>query len=159
MKYFDETKKGLCIYNAGPWFRPDQEERNTFMKETLEKLGFNVFDPRTANLVPPDANTDWRKTAFEGNIGAIREADCVIATTDGLDAGTMMEAGVAYQAGIPIIYFAETLGDKQFNLMLAQSGIHVVLSREQLVKDLQNPELLKCIVENKVFSEYSGNIE
>ena len=36
--------------------------------------------------------------------------------------GTIWEAGVAYQSKKPIIYYAETLGDKPFNLMLAMTG-------------------------------------
>lgn len=159
MKYYNENHEGLRMYLAGPWFRDDQMERNIFLKEATDSLLFNTFDPRTANLCPADATMDWKENAFQANVGAILESDVVLVTTDGLDCGTIFEAGIAYQAGIPIIYFAETLGDRQFNLMLAQSGIHVILSREQLVDDLANPELLECIKTKKVFKQYNGEIE
>ena len=46
--------------------------------------------------------------------------------------GTIWEAGYAYGIGKPVIYFAETLGDNQFNLMLAQSGRDVFTSQDEV---------------------------
>lgn len=157
-KYYEASWK-YKVYSAGPFFNPEQLERSNYIKQALEELGFCVFDPKSANLVEPDSDKDWRQQAFENNIDAILESDFVLATTDGLDAGTMLECGVAYQADVPIVYFAETLGDKQFNLMLAQSGNHIILSREQLIKDLANPDIVDKIVDGEVVSEYEGDIE
>ena len=48
--------------------------------------------------------------------------------------GTIWEAGFAYGINKPVIYFAETLGDNQFNLMLAQSGRDVFTSQDEVTK-------------------------
>ena len=49
------------------------------------------------------------------------------------DIGTIFEAGVAFQAGKPIVYFCEGLPDgAKFNLMLARSGVKVCTTIEQL---------------------------
>lgn len=80
-----------------------------------------------------------------------------------LDAGvfvsnTIFEAGEAHALGVPIVYFAETLGNNKFNLMLAQSGIAVVQSREALKEFLNNPNKLVHLLTMESI-EYDGRIE
>ena len=56
----------------------------------------------------------------------------VFAVTDGKDMGTIWEAGYAYGIDKPVLYYAETLGNNQFNLMLAESGKDVFLSQDEV---------------------------
>lgn len=146
------------VYLASPWFNDEQFERCEWLRDTLIDLGFNVFSPKDENLVIPDADLDWREQAFKGNINAINDCSFLIAITNGKDMGTIFECGHAYSIGKPIVYFAEGLNG-QFNLMLAQSGKHVITSREQLVEDFKKVEFLNSLYYNLNFKEYTGAIE
>lgn len=142
------------VYLAGGWFSPAQEERLYAVKKIIEDAGFSVFFPKEDNLCPPDADDRQRKASFEGNCMDIRRSDLIVGITDERDIGTIWELGYAYAMDKPIVYFAETLGDRGFNLMLAQSGIAVALSRDELSSIINDIEANG--ISNK---EFSGNIE
>jgi len=146
----------MKVYIASPFFNEEQLERVEFIERALTRLGYDLFSPRLDTKVTPDANEEARQNAFEANVNAIGESDMIIAVTDGKDVGTIFEAGFAYAAKIPILYFAETLGDNQFNLMLAQSHTKgICLNRAELVATL------KDILENKHTANkgFKGEIE
>ena len=69
---------------------------------------------------------------FNDNCNAIKSSRAVFAVTDGKDVGTIWEAGYAHGIGKPVVYYAETLGDNLFNLMLAQSGNEVFTSQNEV---------------------------
>lgn len=164
------------IYFAGPWFTAAQAEREQRLIKRLRELGFDVFSPReSSNITGSFADPKVQKATFEGNIVNIDSCDILFAVTDGkqgtctepdkagqpmqaIDAGTMVEVGYAYRmrresGKKPImVYYAETLGNAQFNLMLAQSADIVITKYE----DLAN--LPKWIEENIQVS-YNGMIE
>lgn len=128
----------MKAYIASPFFNPEQLERVQFIERLLDKVGIEKFSPRVDTYVKPDSNDNERRTAFFANLKGIDVADFIIVVTDGKDVGTIFEAGYACAKQIPILYFAETLGDKPFNLMLAQSatlGTHK--TREELYDQLQ----------------------
>ena len=112
------------IYFAGGWFNPAQEEEHTRVGNFLNVLDFaETFNPRTSGGdFKPGKETDAMTLAFLSNCQHIDEADIIVAITDYKDMGTLWETGYAYKAKKPIIYYAETLGDKPFNLMLAKTG-------------------------------------
>lgn len=124
--------KQYDLYLASPFFTPVQVEREEFVKTKLRDEGFRVFSPKENCFLPPDANLSDQKSVFEQNCDAIKSCSAVFAITDGKDIGTIWEAGYAYGIGTPVIYFAETLGDNGFNLMLAQSGVMVILDRDNI---------------------------
>lgn len=164
------------IYFAGPWFTAAQAEREQRLINRLRELGFEVFSPRESlNITGSFSDSKIQKAAFEGNIVNIDSCDILFAVTDGkkgictepdktgqviqaIDAGTMVEVGYAYRirresGKKPImIYYAETLGNAQFNLMLAQSADIVITKYE----DLKN--LPKWIEEGAQIG-YTGMIE
>ena len=84
----------------------------------------------------------------------IRMSELVVGITDERDIGTLWEIGYAYAMDKPIVYFTETPGDRGFNLMLAQSGIAVALSRDELSSIIN--DIKANGISNK---EFSGNIE
>lgn len=153
------NQSGLKVYSANPWFTEEQMERSEYIRTTLLKLGFNVYDPKSEGLVKPSSSVDWRKEVFNHNVKAIEQADFILAVTDGKDMGVCFETGYAYGCGTPIVYFAETLGHNKFNLMLAQSGIAVLTSRDELEATLQDNNFIDSILNNIVYKEYTGNIE
>ena len=114
------------FYLASPFFRPDQVERESRIKHWLRGLGYNVFSPKEASFLKGDASLDEQEATFDGNCEAIKNSTAVFAITDTKDMGTIWEAGYAFGIDKPIIYYAETLGNNPFNLMLAQSGCAVL---------------------------------
>ncbi|PHE70559.1 nucleoside 2-deoxyribosyltransferase [Bacillus wiedmannii] len=131
-KTLASSKKHHC-YVAAPFFNPDQITRVALVETLLEKHGFTYFSPRKELVCPPNATDQQRKETFEGNENGIKDAEFLVAITDGKDMGTIWEAGVAYALGIPVIYVAFTLGkDGMFNLMLAESGVAACKTVEEL---------------------------
>lgn len=120
------------VYLASPFFKPDQVEREEAVKKILRDRGLTVFSPKENCFLPPTAGLQDQRKVFQDNVDAIERCRVVLAITDGKDIGTIWEAGYAFGIGIPVIYFAETLGPYGFNLMLAQSGRMVILNREDL---------------------------
>lgn len=120
------------FYFASPFFNPEQVEREERMIAHLRGLGFEVFSPKESCHLDAKASQQSREEVFASNCKAIDEARAVFAVTDGKDMGTIWEAGYAYGTNKPVIYFAETLGNNQFNLMLAQSGRDVFTSQQEV---------------------------
>lgn len=110
------------IYFASPFFTPEQIEREERLKKHLKGMGYKVYSPKEACNLPAKSSDEDREKTFQANCEAIRQSKAVFAITDGKDMGTIWEAGFAYGIGKPILYYAETLGNNPFNLMLAQSG-------------------------------------
>ncbi len=144
----------MKVYLASGWFTPKALEEVEELENLLGELGLNVASPRKIFICPPNAPLDVQKDTFKGNVEHIRTADFVLCNTRDKDMGTIFEAGVAYNADVPIVYFAQGLTGN-FNLMLAQSGVKVTTSYEELREYLS-----RCIEEKKViFEPYYGRIE
>lgn len=141
------------FYFASPFFRPEQVEREERMIAHLRGLGFKVFSPKESCHLDAKASQASREEVFNSNCDAIRNARAVFAVTDGKDMGTIWEAGYGYGIGKPIMYFAETLGDNQFNLMLAQSGVDVFTSQDEVTFNA----ILNALTGN--VRKYRGDIE
>lgn len=120
------------IYFASPFFNPEQVEREERMIKHLRSLGFRVFSPKENCHLDPKAGSESRTNVFKANCDAIKASRAVFAVTDGKDMGTIWEAGYAYGIDKPVLYYAETLGNNQFNLMLAESGKDVFLSQDEV---------------------------
>ena len=145
----------MKIYFASPWFTAAQLERETRLIKKLRELGFEVFSPREeSNISGSFADENSQKSTFENNITNIDDCDILFGVTDGklgictepdkegkpmnaADSGTLFEIGYAYncnrKTGKPyLVYYAETLGNAPFNLMLAQSGDIIITEYEDL---------------------------
>ena len=120
------------FYFASPFFNDEQVEREERMIEHLRNQGFRVFSPKENCLLDSKASFSSRDEVFKSNCDAINNSVGVFAVTDGKDMGTIWEAGYAYGIKKPVIYYAETLGDNKFNLMLAQSGRDVYTSQKEV---------------------------
>ena len=146
----------MKVYFAGPWFCKSQEEREERVKSKLRELGFEVHSPKEdSNITGSFMDPSFRKKVFESNIHNIDDCDVIFGMTDGkkclniepdqlgksiqaIDSGTMIECGYAYalrckQKTSPlIVYYAETLGNAPFNLMLQESADIVITDFEDL---------------------------
>jgi nucleoside 2-deoxyribosyltransferase len=144
----------MKVYLASGWFTPKALEEVEALENLLGDLGLNVASPRKIFICPPNAPLDVQKDTFKGNVDHIRTADFVLCNTRDKDMGTIFEAGVAYNADVPIVYFTQGLTGN-FNLMLAQSGVKVTTSYDEL------RDYLKRSIEagNPLFETYYGRIE
>ena len=138
--------KSKRIYLASPWFNEAQAEREDRVKNKLRELGFDVWSPKENSSLSPITDPKVREAIFAANISGMKDCDIIFAITDEKDMGTIWEAGFVYgmnitkKEPITIVYYAETLGDGMFNLMLAQSGNIVITNFNDMDK---LPELIE----------------
>lgn len=146
----------MKVYFASPFFNEEQVEREERLKTKLRELGFEVFSPKEASHLKKDSSLNEQKETFEMNLKNIDNCDILFGVTDGKDMGTIWECGYANGLNrirankIIIVYYCETLGNNQFNLMLARSADLVITD----YKDMDN--FVKLLKEGNV---YEGLIE
>ena len=142
------------IYYAGGWFSPEQEEQHTRIYNLI-KDKYDVFNPKLESLITPGCSSDKMTQTLIGNIEGIKNADLVVVLYDYRDIGTIWEAGFAYSSKKPIIYFAEHLNGKPFNLMLAKTGRFA--SNEKVLLKLLEDETSWMFKD--VYNDFKGEIE
>lgn len=141
------------IYYAGGWFTPEMEEEHSRIYDLI-KDKFEVFNPKLESRITKESTQDDMTETLIGNIAGISNADLVLVIYDRKDTGTIWEAGCAYACNKPILYYAETLGDKPFNLMLAKTG-NVARNMDELLEKLNDEHTF----EFKRVYDYKGEIE
>lgn len=125
------SSKKYDFYLASPFFNEDQIEREERIKSLLRIYGYKVYSPREHGVVGNLSDSVAIQETFNSNVEAINDSKKVLAITDRKDMGTIWEAGYAYGKGIPIVYYAETLGDNPFNIMLSESGIGIYTDQKK----------------------------
>ena len=146
----------MKAYIASSWFNPIANQEVDDIISTLETNNFGVFSPRDFFFFLPTADLKTQKSTYEGNLEHLHKCDFMICNTHGKDMGSIFEAGYFKALEKPIVYFCAGLPQgASFNLMLAQSGIKVCTSTEEL-----NDYLHRCDCEGKLlFEPYYGEIE
>lgn len=142
------------IYLAGGWFTPEQDEQHTRIYNLI-KDKFDVFNPRIEGEIDNGTSNDKMSSILIGNIEGIQNADLTIVLYDYRDTGTIWEAGFSYASKKPIIYFAEHLNGRPFNLMLAKTG-RFAANEQDLIK-LLNDESSWTF--KNVYDDFKGVIE
>ncbi|AVK64171.1 nucleoside 2-deoxyribosyltransferase [Lactobacillus sp. CBA3606] len=139
MKTRLESKTPM-IYLAGPWFTAGQPERLAKIEQLMNELELTYYSPRLDGIdLTPDATEADRNAVFDDNVAHLKQAKLVVAVVDGFDTGTIWETGTAFGLNIPVAYYAETLADGTFNVMLAKSGKATVQNMADLKAFLQDP--------------------
>ena len=148
------------FYIAAPFFNASQRDVVNKIKSQIESKSFEVFSPMHEFVCPPDANEDVCQKTFLGNLRAIDKSRFIVAVTTNKDMGTLFEAGYGFKSNKEIIYFAQTLGKKPFNLMLAQSCIDAIRSFEELDEVLTNIKVsIDKGIDHKKHYRYTGPVE
>ena len=142
------------VYLAGGWFTPEMEEEHTRIYNLI-KDKYEVFNPKLESLITEKSTKDDMTQTLIGNIVGIQNADIVLVIYDGKDTGTIWEAGCAYANKKPIIYYAEKLNGRPFNLMLAKTGLYASNELELLEKLSDEASY----VFNDVTHDYEGDVE
>ena len=137
-EYINHILEGINYYEydfylASPFFNDNQIEREEAIKNTLRNNDYSVYSPKENGILTPDATDEVRTKVFRENCEAIQKSRRILAITDEKDIGTIWEAGYAYGIGKEIVYYAETLGDNPFNVMLGKSGIGIFTNYDDLV--------------------------
>ena len=122
------------FYLASPFFKDSQIQREEAVKNALRNEGYTVYSPRENGILTPDATDEVRTKIFKENCEAIQKSRRILAITDEKDIGTIWEAGYAYGLGKEVVYYAETLGNNPFNVMLGKSGIGIFTKYNDLVE-------------------------
>lgn len=122
------------FYLASPFFKDSQIQREEAVKNALRNEGYTVYSPRENGVLTPDATDEVRTKIFKENCEVIQKSRRILAITDEKDIGTIWEAGYAYGLGKEVVYYAETLGDNPFNVMLGKSGIGIFTKYNDLVE-------------------------
>lgn len=122
------------FYLASPFFKDSQIKREDEVKNILRYNGYAVYSPKENGVLTPDATDEVRTKIFKENCEAIQKSHRILAITDEKDIGTIWEAGYAYGIGKEIVYYAETLGNNPFNVMLGKSGIGIFTNHNDLIE-------------------------
>lgn len=122
------------FYLASPFFKDTQIQREEAVKNLLRNEGYTVYSPRENGVLTPNETDEVRMKIFKENCEAIQKSHRILAITDEKDIGTIWEAGYAYGIGKEIVYYAETLGNNPFNVMLGKSGIGIFTKYNDLVE-------------------------
>ena len=143
------------IYYGGGRFTSEQEEQHTRIYNLI-KDKYDVFNPRKEGEIVKGITTNDRiSKILIGNIENIQNSDLTIILYDYRDTGTIWEAGFSYASKKPIIYFAEHLNGKPFNLMLAKTG-RFASSEKELLELLNDEESWQF---KDVYNDFDGEIE
>ena len=122
------------FYLASPFFKDSQIRREDEVKNILRYNGYAVYSPKENGILTPDATDEVRTKIFKENCEAIQKSHRILAITDEKDIGTIWEAGYAYGIGKEVVYYAETLGNNPFNVMLGKSGIGIFTNHNDLIE-------------------------
>ena len=136
----DMSSKKWQVYAAGGWFSASKKLALDMLKDAVAELGLVAYIPEVDSpQIGVNPTEEERQKNFDSNLEAIKSSCMVIASTEGLDSGTIWECGYASALGIPVFGFAPLLPEGvKFNLMLAQSMEEVFLTKEAMIDYFKN---------------------
>lgn len=141
----------MRAYIASGWFTEDQEVARQEILEAVQLSDIDYYSPKDDMLYDPKVNTTLE--VFNENLAEIRKSDVLIASTVGKDMGVLFECGYAYAINKGIVYYFKH--DGKFNIMLAESGIKVVSTKQELVEYLNAIKRLVHVEKTM----YKGEVE
>ena len=149
------TPTNRC-YIASGWFNPEWLQEVEDIKSVLDKAGLDYFSPKDYAICDEDAGLDTQSAIYNGNIQNLTTCNWMIANTRAKDQGTHIEAGRFSGQGKDIVYFCAGLpAGAQFNLMLAQSGVKVCTSIDELADYLARSATVGTLINEP----YQGKIQ
>lgn len=108
------------VYLAGPFFNMPQVWLVDEARSALQGLGLKVFSPYH------DVGIGKGKDVAPQDIEALERSRAVFALIDGVDAGTIFEAGYARAHGKPVVAFTQSTPDEPLK-MISGTGCEVVI--------------------------------
>jgi nucleoside 2-deoxyribosyltransferase/predicted secreted protein len=136
------------VYLAAPLFSEPERAYNLSVASQLRNNFFHVYLPQEAGDDLDTRNKEEQARIFSENLGALKNADIIVAIIDGADAdsGTAWEMGYTYAHGKQVIAlrtdFRRSGRHEKVNLMLEESAT-VVTSIEYLLDVVKFPSIVK----------------
>lgn len=102
------------IYLAGPLFNDGERQEMAQLAAALEDIGLATFLPQRDGLelselpsTEPARRPIWAAAIFQLDVSHLLACRGVVANLDGRvpDEGTMVEAGIAWTAGKPVVFY------------------------------------------------------
>jgi nucleoside 2-deoxyribosyltransferase/predicted secreted protein len=136
------------VYLAAPLFSEPERAYNLSVASQLRNNFFHVYLPQEAGDDSDTRNKEEQVRIFSENLGALKNADIIVAIIDGADAdsGTAWEMGYTYAHGKQVIAlrtdFRRSGRHEKVNLMLEESAT-LVTSIEHLLDAVKSPSIVK----------------
>lgn len=102
----------MRVYLAGPFFSIAQRWLVDDVRRCLQEMGMDVFSP------VHDVGRGPAQEVAPKDIEALRECDAVFALVDGLDSGTVFEAGFARALGKPVYCLAQSVAEEDLKMLV-----------------------------------------
>ena len=102
----------MRVYLAGPFFSIAQRWLVDDVRRCLHEMGMDVFSP------VHDVGRGPAQDVAPKDIRALRECDAVFAVVDGLDSGTIFEAGFARALGKPVYCLSQAVGEEDLKMLV-----------------------------------------
>lgn len=124
------------IYLAGPLFNDGERQEMALLATALENLGLNTFLPQRDGLeldslrqIEPGASALWASAIFRLDMAHVLASRGMVVNLDGRvpDEGAMVEAGVAWATGKPVVLYqrdARRCFDGDNNPMISRLSLH-----------------------------------
>jgi nucleoside 2-deoxyribosyltransferase/predicted secreted protein len=136
------------VYLAAPLFSEPERAYNLSVASQLRNNFFHVYLPQESGDDSDTRNKEEQVRIFSENLGALKNADIIVAIIDGADAdsGTAWEMGYTYAHGKQVIAlrtdFRRSGRHEKVNLMLEESAT-LVTSIEHLLDAVKSPSIVK----------------
>nr|WP_275448651.1 PfkB family carbohydrate kinase [Mesorhizobium sp. IRAMC:0171] len=106
-----------CIYLAGPFFDLGQRWLIEEARLSLRDAGADVFSP-VHEIGPGDAHV-----VAPADLEGLEKCSVVLAILNGMDPGTVFEAGYAIKKGIPLVVLAENEKPEDLKMFIGSGAI------------------------------------
>lgn len=130
------SNKKYDLYIASPLFCDDDNRGLDIIEKMLDEMGITYFSPRRDSKLDlrgaktPEERNEIAEKIFRLNEEGIHQSRMIIVNTTGTrwnnaiysDAGTMIEAGIAIQANIPIVSY--NFFKYGLNIMMSQKVVY-----------------------------------
>jgi hypothetical protein len=117
----DERSKPQ-VYLAGPFFTLGQRWLVNEARQSLLNLGTDVFSP--VHEVGIRNEEDGPEQVATSDLDGVLSSDVVLALMDEADRGTSIEIGYARSENIPVVVYADHIGDRHLT-MLEGTGCYI----------------------------------
>lgn len=111
-----EQRAEYDVYLAGPFFTMAQRWLIEEARNSLRAAGLKVFSPYH------EVGNGPAEHVAPLDIAALKKSALVLATIDGLDAGTLYEIGYAASEGIPVVAFSEQVSSEDLKMIVGNGA-------------------------------------
>jgi len=155
------------VYVAGPLFNEAERRQQADIAKALESAGYCTFLPQRdgyaitdviANLErkgvsEKDARSQATNIIFDFDVQQLRNSDAVVVDANGVepDSGSMVETGMAYMLGIPVVIYYNDV--RAFSSDVDLNPLLQGVTRVPIAKSVKD---VPCLVTRAISKAKSG---